>query len=1075
MRPLELEIQAFGPYKEKVTLNFTDLNNQHLFLITGPTGAGKTTIFDAIVYALYGKTSGSSRNVNELKSQLADDETVAYVSLVFEIHGKVYTIKRIPKQRRPQKRGKKISEQGAEVSLEGEDFVYTKTTEVDGKIQEILGLTVDQFRQIVMLPQGEFKKLLESNSGDKETILRSIFHTGYIEKFQTTIAEKYKEAVQEVGVLKKQVDAGSQSFLQFTDQDVSIEVADTLSADMDENKDEDQDVTQLVSEKEWVEQAITLGNHTALADWAQNKLAFFNQKIDQLDDKMTHTDNKLRATNEKIALLDAAENLAVRKQALTAREPEIQALRSTYEKYRESTDSYQVHKQVVNLSASKNMIEQQLKENEKEYSKVSVQKAEIEQEYRSLKPFIDQVPQLRKDLQNLAVAKTKWQRYLDDVNSLQTKQTANQVLLAQEVTLTNQIESYQKNDLANIQTDLAEKQTKLAQVTDLSNLEKDLAVTQRYVDTMTNDSKQLEKLHAMIVADWQKRQEEYGQYVQATEESRVLSNQYNHNIAGELAQKLTEGQACMVCGSLNHPSPAVVKYAEVTKDMVNAKLTEAQAYYQKSTVTEEHMKLQQVQFDELFFKYIQEAKHLDNMKQFNKQYTDNATKLNVFAKMQAVYEQMLASEQSHYAAKKAEKTKLEEALSACQKALTDATTYLQNMQISLSGVKGQIASNQESIQTTEVEIQQTRGQLIGASLDEVTAQYDEKSVVLERTTKSEKNLTDNLNAVKNELTKLETQKVNFQAQMKQTLQQITQEETTLNELLSQAKFTLEEVIEIHESNRDWPAIEGQIKKFDQDAYLYQNDFANNQTAMSAASIDDTKANYQAQVVEIEAYLTQVKAEKDAVIGIRAQLSQSLTQFKQNLQAYQEKGQHFGELERLNQVANGKVNEYGNISFERYILGLYFDEILSFANERLLEMTQKRYVFKRNVEGKGGNGAKGLDLNVFDFQAGAERSVQSLSGGESFKAALALAVGLSDVIQNEAGGIEIGTLFVDEGFGTLDQESLQQAIETLTDLQQASGRIIGIISHVEELKQQIPVHLQVDKGDQGAMARFTGLI
>ncbi|RPA65482.1 SMC family ATPase [Aerococcus agrisoli] len=1076
MRPLELEIQAFGPYKEKVTLNFTDLVNQHLFLITGPTGAGKTTIFDAIVYALYGKTSGSSRNVNELKSQLADDETVSYVSLVFEIHGKTYTIKRIPKQRRPQKRGKKISEQAAEVSLEGEDFVYTKTTEVDTKIQEILGLTVDQFRQIVMLPQGEFKKLLESNSGDKETILRSIFNTGYIEKFQASLAEKYKEAAQEVGVLKKQVDAGSQAFIQFADPEVTIEVADETVAMQGENDDTaDSQTSTSLTEKEWVEKAVTLGNHSELAAWAQEKLDFFNQKIATFDAEILAADNKGRATTEKIQLLDAAENLVIRRQALAEREPAIQDLRVAYQKYRESANSYQVHKQILNYQTSKNQIEQQLQMSSDQYTEVTKQKAAIDQSFKEWQPFIDKVPTLRQEIQNMAVAKNQWQRYHNDVTNLQAKQTLNQDLIAKEGTLTHQIDTYQKNDLANLQADLTDKQTRLAQVSDLSPFEKDYLSKKQEVQIMADEYEKIKTLRNGIFTNYQQGQDEYAKYVQTYNDGMTLSKQYNDNMAGELAKKLVDGQPCAVCGSVHHPSPAVLQYAEVTKEMVNAKMTESQNMFNQYTVTFERGKSQQMELDHLIFKYLQEASMASNIDQMNAQYPDNESKVNAFTYLQSQYGQQLSAAENVYNAKKTEKTQLEQAVVSAQEALNKANSTLQSMQISLSSVKGQIASNQQSIQTTQAEIEQTKTQLIGESLEALTAQFNNKNAELTRTTDAEKNLTASLNAVTNELTKLEAQMNNLQAQLQQTNQQLAQLDASLKEMLTQGKFSLEEVIAIHESNNNWGTIEAQIKQFDQDAYVYQNEFQKNETAMANASIDDTKENYQALVVEIQASLAQLRSEKDTLIGIRAQLSQSLLQFNQNLQAYQDKGQHYGELERLNQVANGKVNEYGNISFERYILGLYFDEILSFANARLLEMTQQRYIFKRNIEGKGGNGAKGLDLNVFDYQAGAERSVQSLSGGESFKAALALAVGLSDVIQNEAGGIEIGTLFVDEGFGTLDQESLQQAIETLTDLQQASGRIIGIISHVEELKQQIPVHLQVDKSEQGATAKFTGLI
>lgn len=314
MRPIKLEIQAFGPYKEKTSLDFTSLGDQNLFLISGATGAGKTTIFDAIVYALYGKTSGSSRDINELKSQLANDSTVSYVRLTFMIHGKTYTVERTPKQKRPTKRGL-IRIQNAEVTLEGEDFTLSKTQEVDNKLVEILGLSADQFRQIVMLPQGEFKKLLEASSGEKEAILRTIFHTDYLDKFQQAIADRFKQANQEVGTLKKQVDQHSQSFVTFANNEAKEN--ELLEAVEGKNAEES------LSEKDQIQLWVDQENYESLSNWANEKLSELDQQNVGLSQQIAQSEEQIQKFEGYIQLLRKQDELVQQAASIKEREAEI--------------------------------------------------------------------------------------------------------------------------------------------------------------------------------------------------------------------------------------------------------------------------------------------------------------------------------------------------------------------------------------------------------------------------------------------------------------------------------------------------------------------------------------------------------------------------------------------------------------------------------------------------------------------------------------------------------------------------------------------------------------------------------
>lgn len=1056
MRPIKLELQAFGPYKEKTSLDFTQLGDQHLFLISGSTGAGKTTIFDAIVYALYGKTSGSSRDVNELKSQLAEDESVAYVKLTFMIHGKTYTVERIPKQKRPTKRGL-IREQNAEVTLEGEDFTLSKIQEVDSKLVEILGLSADQFRQIVMLPQGEFKKLLEASSGEKEAILRTIFHTDYIDRFQQAIADQFKQANQEVGSLKQQVDQHSQSFVNFAMSEVE--------EDAEAKTDEDETLTNTLSEKDRVQNWIDQEDYEALSEWAEGKVTELDQQQADLSQQMTHSEATIQKLQTYLQLLARQDALIEQEASIKAREEDMKDERKTLQQYRDTQAAYQLIQQIQKLTQKQDQLQALVDEKTTLLEQVKSQLEAVKTEQANWQDRIEQVDSLREALQNLAIQESKWDSYLTQVDNLNKQVSDGESLAKHDETLSQQIQGQEKVVHAGEEA-LQKRQEELKQVGDISQKQSLVdnktyqhnLLTKRYQE-MAKASQQITDLSSQVDQDKKV-------YSDRLEERNSIEAAYSQNLAGELASQLVEGQACLVCGSVHHPSPAVKQHGDVTKEMVDAAMELAQEAFQKWTSNHQRLTTIQENFDQTIASQEIEGLTPDGQA--------NSEKLQLWLNHLNKEAEEIQQAKSDVDQLTQIKQSLEKQITDTTNELNQANDHLRKLQIESSSLKGQRESNEKAVDQLQTEIAQAKGQLAGDSKEAVTADYQAKKKELDEVTAKEKELKNALEKGQQEATLLNTQIAGYKDQIKQGQEESQVNQQSLADAMADRPESQADILAIHEHREDWQAIDNKIQQFDKEVYAFNENKAENQKQIETAGLDKDADAYQMAVDQETDKLNTHKTSKDQVISTKAQLSHAIHLFNDSYTAYNEKGKHFGELSLLNKVANGKEKAYGYISFERYILGLYFDEILQYANERLMAMTQMRYEFKRITEGQAGAGAKGLDLAVFDYQAGGERSVQSLSGGEGFKASLALALGLSDVIQNDAGGIEIGTLFIDEGFGTLDQESLQQAIETLTDLQQASGRIVGIISHVAELKQQIPVHLEVTASDDGSKAHFTGV-
>ena len=914
MRPHKLTISAFGPYAGNVEVDFDKFGNNGLFLITGDTGAGKTTIFDAITYALFGAASGKERDDSMFRSTYAKPETPTFVELGFEYAGKQYKVKRSPKQLRPKDRGTGLTEKKAEAELQvGTEAPITDIKRVNAKLIEILGVDFCQYSQIAMIAQGQFRELLLADTKKRAEIFRSIFKTvGYLDlqkKLQENVSEVFgkvqdhrKSAAQYInGAVCHATNPHS------TELSVAKEKFKNGEMPIDE-------ITQLIStiRNEEMKKKVDLEKESSTLQQTINELT------KQLDEIKTYQNNKKkhdyavaeqnRREKEVEPALEQALNKAQNHQAeIDALANEIPQMELLMPKYKELTDC-----------------EKKLKENEtaSQKNRDDIAKAEKEQE------------NLSKTIQ-------------DKEKELEGIKDPGADIAAHENQMNKLVEDGTK--LKNLKNELEAYNTECTKLPSLQGAAKSAE------EARQNANADYEQKYHLFIAEQ----------------------------AGYLAEALKEGEACPVCGSTHHPHLAEKAPSAPTKT------------------------------------------ELENLKEN----LENLT--NKSQKAASDYSNKVASLNSTKDSLKPRITELlgdcafEEAINKIsdkQKEMRDEWTRLND---ELNGLKAQ----KERKAKLEKELPTDRNNLSDKA--QKIAQLNAQKTGLETELKS---LSEQLQGLKNSL------KHSTEAEALNALETKKRQKKALEEAITKANNALQQY------NTDLANLIGQIKQL---AELIKEE----------PKVDEATSTLQKEQCESQ------KAEKDNYIR---ELSTNitingttLTNVAATLDGLTSLENEYRMKKLLSDTANGQLSGKERISLETYVQTAYFDRIIQRANTRLMMMSNGQYELRRRTTFSG-SAQTGLELNVLDHYNGSERDVRSLSGGESFKASLSLALGLSDEIQASAGGIQLDTMFIDEGFGSLDENSLQQALRVLNELTNGD-RLIGIISHVAELKQ-IEKQIVVEKND-----------
>lgn len=969
MRPLELTMSAFGPYAGVVTVDLEKLGTGGLYLITGDTGAGKTTIFDAITYALYGEPSGDNRDPSMFRSTYAAPETPTEVCLVFSYDDKRYTVRRNPEYLRPAKRGDSFTTQKAEAELTLPDGrIITKTKEVTQEIIQIIGLDRDQFSQIAMIAQGDFLKLLVADTKDRQKIFRELFKTGLFMKFQ----EQMKDAS---SALRSDCIAARSSVEQYI-HGIACPEDSPLYPELAKAKAGQLPFAETIGLVQTL-----ISQDTNLEDDLTAKLKQLDQELNTLSTelgKITEiTKNRTSLAKAKTERDTQSAEVTKLKAALTTAEKEK---RPHLERLQEESATLKAelprYRELSDQQAKFTALTQQIKQ----------QSATKKQQEETHKIQSTELAAWQKELATLADAALAQEKYSTELAAASQRQ----------------------NDLHSIDKGLKSLQECATAITTKEQEYQSLA-----------DESQLPADHPPLSAELQRAlnsllsaQESY-----QSAKKRAASAQDNYNRlntafldaqAGILAQSLAEHQPCPVCGSPDHPAPATIADhvpSEVElKTAKQAAETAAEAANQAST----HANQQKAALDKLKQRVFGE---LERLRGQHEQLQGNL--------LQQIHQHLSPS------------CTLADTPARLKDELSDLNTTITELNQHLSNIAQQLTRKQElddiiparkqALDRLAESITSLHEQIIGAtsSRDEVKKHIDVLQAGLHYPNHR-------------------TAEDNYQKQQ-DTI-------ATLQAALDTAKHSYDE------SKARLAGLNDTIQRLQ--ALLQDSD------SIDVTAVKDKHAN-------LSAVRAATLAKKQEVHTRRTTNEQTLRDINSKSATLNELEQRYSWVCTLSNTVNGNLSGKERIALETYVQMTFFDRVLQRANVRFMDMSGGRYEFKRRHVAENNRSQTGLELDVTDHYNGSERSVKSLSGGESFQASLSLALGLSDEVQLAAGGgIRLDTMFVDEGFGSLDEESLRQAIQTLSGLSEGN-RLIGIISHVAELKDKIDKQIVVTRTQIGS--------
>lgn len=916
MRPIKLVMTGFESYRDKTTIDFEELGTKGLYLITGDTGAGKTTIFDAITYVLYGSPSGTDRSVDMLRSHFADETIPTEVELDFETNGKKYHIKRNPDYIRKAKRGEGTAPEPASASLEflSENHEpITGVQKVNAEIESILNLKKEQFCRIAMIAQGSFQKLLLAKKDEKQNLFRELFHT-----------EKYQNLQEALKFDKKQLgDSLSQLKLRLRDALNRIEVTE-----FDENSTE---INRIKSLPNLMEEDILRLNEFVSKD--EKLLNEIISQISEVEKKLESINTELQIGQTRIQIkeqIDSIEN------KLATKNQEIETLKETLTRVEEEA------KKSPELEKQKTLLEASLKDYEeiaKEEAKLKELNLQIKIDEKNLDSLNKNNKELSDKLEKLKAELLPLKNVGEKIGTLEAESQKNYEV---------------QNDLEEIHTQL-------------SKLVKDKELLAQA------------QIHAK----------------KAISESDDANNSYSEKLrlfnleqAGILAEGLKEGTACPVCGSKEHPHLAVksakapsqseIEEAKESAESLQKIASEAslKAGQQKTAVesAEENIEKQlKKNFENLS---INDEQLSSKIEQKKSQLKNEAEKIN----------NNLQQEKKA----KARREEIENEIPDLETKIKTAADESNQLQIKISGNKASLQSDSNALKEKKSKLQY-----------ETYAEAKQELAVL----------SNKINELKSNVEK-----------SKDNLDSCEKEVATLNGNAESLKKQLSKTKEVD------------IEKLAAE----KTDYSDKKNALNEQrdSLNERKGKNLESVKSIEKLVPEIKKTDE----------------------------RYSMVSSMYEVATGSNRgNTGKPSLEVYVQMQCLDQINRRANQRLRKMTENKYELRRRIEEDGSE--LGLDLSIKDFYTGRERDVQSLSGGEQFQASLSLALGLADEIQESSGGIKLDTMFIDEGFGTLDPETLNKAMKALEDLSQGN-KLIGIISHVADLESRIPKKILVKKDESG---------
>lgn len=982
MKPLNLTLHAFGPFEGTQEIDFSRFSDDGIFLITGKTGSGKTTIFDAISFALYGEPSGSVRQSDSLKSDFAPLSETCWAELCFLSQNEKYTVRRTPQQTVLKRNGEPRSlSSTASLTLPNGEIISGKN-EVDQKIVQILGLTKDQFRKIVLLPQGEFRSFLDADSKTRQEIFRRIFSTEQYAHFTEMLGEQSKALERRCRELSA---AGEGVLRTIASEDEEIRsLLDTDPIDLP------------LLTKKLGENVITRKRE---ASAQKTELDTLRQELSSID-------------------LQQAENINRKLQALS----ETQSALSQLERQR---PQYELKKQqALRLRRVQAL-------------------ALLERQALDSKERLDGIiSRLEETEKALPAAKEAFQAADTQSQKAQRSQLRLPDLSAQLAALDSAIRLL--DEIAQKESELSQCRTMektFAQQLKMLELLAQRAVLRAQADDLREKQQKLSILPEIVSA--------YKQALEAAERASAqyvdILNRYASRQAGELAKNLRPGEPCPVCGSREHPNPVSLEGLPTQAEMDKS--------HQQMTSLREEVQEQTVECTRAL------------------SLLEDGTSWDIHDdKLLPLIEEECSAAREQEETLRREIASIEEQLR-----LLEAESTLQNenclsldfLAAQKSQIENKHAANEAKEQALAGSLQELEAKIPEGPREDFPMQREALQREISSINREGLDAQSAYQAAALQKDRLEKQLESLSASKSEEIVRLQEAKKAFLQELSAAGYRdAGSYREEKQSLPSLPQLEAEMKDYE-DA-LRRNEILQEQLTAEVGS----KTPYPLEEMrQRQETLSQTVAQmEDTFLRLQSSIQQdekALCYLKQNLASLQKADEQFRTVGTLYKLSAGMNQK--NLSFERFILGSFFDEIIQNANLRLLSLSSGRYSVSRKQEKEKGRRASGLDLEVLDIYTGKYRGTNTLSGGESFLTSLALALAVADVISAVSGGVEVNTMFIDEGFGSLDAQSLEIAVESLLSLREG-GRLIGIISHVQSLIDYIPARIEVAASPKGSIVK-----
>ncbi|MDD3987292.1 MAG: SMC family ATPase [Candidatus Methanomethylophilaceae archaeon] len=1020
MIPHKLVMSAFGPYGGKVSVDFDVFGGKGLFLITGNTGAGKTSIFDAVTFALYGRLTDPERDPKDFRSHFASKDMETFVELDFTHNGTDYRIYRRPQYLRPSRDGIKLQTVQQKVELTWEVGAESAWTSVNRKIVEILGIEYDQWKQISMIAQGEFRKVLNTDTKEREKIFRRIFSTDSVEAFQQSMLEKYRD-------MNRKCEKA----------DAEIETA-TGFIMIDESCPRYEEYKELKGSA-YVEEYIDILSGQNGTD--EEELASLRTN---LDGKSGEKDSAIRSKTEAESInrlfedlkraQGRAEELSLKKEEIDGKRTELGSVRDVVAQVKAPRSA------LLSLKKEADILGESIRNVNKKVAGLQESVTLFEESKRkadSMKPESENLAVRIENLESKKGMYAKLSSEDEELKRIESKhsQIEKQLTGAKEEQkgLSEKIRKYR--EFLNEHEDVGEK---------ISKLKSSMESAKRDLEVLSDISKKL-KNHKSFSDSLVIKKKELGEASQKLtslrEEHMDKESIFYASQAGILAQLLKDNEPCPVCGSEHHPAPATVAEDGITKEELDILKEKYEA--QNDAVS----------------KIIAECASLN--KDADASLNDCKSRLAGLGKACVTADDVAEALKNLTASRTDTFTESKKKISDLEPISENVKNIRIELNDSLDGKKTkadedveklnlEFSASQTARATQTQKVNQMKEGLEYASEELLLSAVNELGEFKNKIDSAISEADKDLNNAKLELTSAKTELDGYENQIKEKKTSISSKKSELEEIYRRLSINEEDAEMLLSKEPEIGPMQKEIATYDNKVSINGNDLERLAKETNGKETVDL-SSFDSKIYEIE---NAIKAINSKITTISSRLDtnrnamDTINKASKDVTELTKKRQDFKEIA---DVASGAMGD--KMSFETFIQSLYFKRVLHFANLRMRKMTSGRYELIPREATKDGRSRFGLDIDVFDNYTGTSRPSETLSGGESFMAALSLALGLSDMIQRVNGGIRVDTLFVDEGFGSLDQDTLKASIAMLMELSE-SDVLIGIISHVDALKQQI---------------------